>query len=105
MLLIIIVLVINGCLKSQKTQSLKDYNREVSQIARESDTQVSKPLFAALAGRRGKSALDVEVQIDQLRLAARRTVASNAQEAERPGRNGGRPARPADGRSTSAWKA
>lgn len=69
---IIIVLVINGCLKSQKQQSLKDYNRQVSALASESDTQVSRPLFAALAGASGKSALDVEVQIDQLRLAARK---------------------------------
>ncbi|HEY4996598.1 MAG TPA: hypothetical protein VII03_01305, partial [Solirubrobacteraceae bacterium] len=58
---VIIVLVISGCLKSQKQQSLKDYNREVSQLAADSDTQVSKPLFTALAGASGKSALDVEV--------------------------------------------
>nr|MBA3809973.1 hypothetical protein [Solirubrobacterales bacterium] len=70
--LIIIVLVINGCLKSQKQQSLKDYNRQVSELASESDAQVSRPLFTALAGASGKSALDVEVQIDQLRLAARK---------------------------------
>jgi hypothetical protein len=83
-LLIIIVLVINGCLKSQKTQSLKDYNHRVSQIAGESDSQVSKPLFAALAGAGSKSALDVEVQIDQLRLAAQ-TVAANAKSLSVPG--------------------
>jgi hypothetical protein len=61
--LIIIVLVINGCLKSQKQQSLKDYNHTVSELASESDSQVSRPLFTALAGASGKSALDVEVQI------------------------------------------
>jgi hypothetical protein len=83
-LLIVIVLVINGCLKSQKTQSLKDYNHRVSQIAGESDSQVSKPLFAALAGAGSKSALDVEVQIDQLRLAAQ-TVAANAKSLSVPG--------------------
>jgi hypothetical protein len=70
--LIIVVLVINGCLKSQKQQSLKDYNHTVSELASESDSQVSRPLFTALAGASGKSALDVEVQIDQLRLAARK---------------------------------
>jgi hypothetical protein len=69
---VIIVLVINGCLKSQKQQSLKDYNHTVSELAAESDAQVSRPLFTALAGASGKSALDVEVQIDQLRLAARK---------------------------------
>jgi hypothetical protein len=83
-LLIVIVLVINGCLKSQKTQSLKDYNRNVGQVAAESETQVSKPLFAALAGASGKSALDVEVQIDQLRVAAQ-SVAAKAKGLSVPG--------------------
>jgi hypothetical protein len=69
-LLIIIVLVINGCLKSQKQQSLKDYNHSVSEIAREYDSQVGKPLFTALSGASGKSALDVEVQVNQLRMEA-----------------------------------
>jgi type IV pilus biogenesis protein CpaD/CtpE len=82
--LIVIVLVINGCLKSQKTQALKDYNRHVNAIAAESDSQVSRPLFAALAGASGKSALDVEVQIDQLRIAAQ-TVAANAKKLSTPG--------------------
>ena len=54
-LLILIVLLINGCLKSQKQQSLKDYNRNVSQLAQQSDTQVARPLFTALSGAAGKS--------------------------------------------------
>ncbi len=91
---VIIVLVINGCLKSQKQQSLKDYNREVGQLAAESDTQVSKPLFAALAGASGKSALDVEVQIDQLRRRGTQTRRTR-RGAQGPGRNGGRTARAA----------
>jgi uncharacterized repeat protein (TIGR01451 family) len=83
-LLIIIVLVINGCLKSQKQQSLKNYNRDVNRIVGESETQVSKPLFTALAGAGGKSALDVEVQIDQLRIAAQ-NVAQRAKGLSVPG--------------------
>ncbi len=69
-LLIIIVLIINGCLKSQKQQSLKDYNHAVSEIARESDSQVSKPFFTALSGAAGKSAIDVQVQVNELRETA-----------------------------------
>ena len=42
----------------------------VSQIASESDQQVSRPLFAALTGASAKSALDVEQQVNQLRLEA-----------------------------------
>jgi hypothetical protein len=69
-LLIIIILLINGCLKGQKTQALKDYNHEVSLVAQEFDEHVSRPLFAALSGAGGKSALNVEVQVDQLRVQA-----------------------------------
>ena len=49
---IVLVLLISGCLKSAKVQSLRDYNREVSQLASESETQVSHPLFSALLTRR-----------------------------------------------------
>jgi hypothetical protein len=69
-LLIVIVLVVNGVLKSQKVQSLKEYNRDVSQIAQEWDREVAHPLFGALTDAASKSALDVEEQIDQLRIQA-----------------------------------
>jgi hypothetical protein len=69
-LLIIIILVINGCLKGQKTDALKSYNHEVSLLAQEFDEHVSRPLFSALTGAGGKSALNVEVQVDQLRVQA-----------------------------------
>ena len=70
LLLIVIVLVINGCVKSQKLQSLRDYNHSVGVIGAESDSQVSKPLFTALAGASGKQTVEVEDQINQLRLLA-----------------------------------
>jgi hypothetical protein len=69
-LLIVIVLVINGCLKSEQTQSLKDYNRQAATIAQESVSQVATPLFGALTGAGAKSAVDVEDQINQLRMQA-----------------------------------
>jgi hypothetical protein len=83
-LLIVVVLLINGCLKSEKQQSLKTYNREVSALARESDEQVSHPLFVALAGAAGKSALDVEQQVDEL-LTQAQSVASHAKSLSVPG--------------------
>jgi hypothetical protein len=83
-LVIVIVLVINSCLKSEKQQSLKDYNREVSALARESDAQVSQPLFAALSGATGKSALDVELQVDEL-LKQAQTIAAHAKGLSVPG--------------------
>lgn len=69
-LLILIVLLVNGCLKRGKQQGLESYNQNVNQIAQSSEAQVSKPLFSTLAGAGGKSALNVEVQIDQLRRQA-----------------------------------
>ena len=71
-LLIVIVLLVNGCLNSQKTQALKEYARNVSAIANESNQQVSRPLFAALTNASSKSALDVEEQVDQLHLEAQK---------------------------------
>jgi hypothetical protein len=76
-LLIVIILIVNGCLKSEKQQALRDYNRNVAQIAHESDESVTAPLFSALSGAGSKSALNVEVQIDQLRIQAQ-TLATHA---------------------------
>jgi hypothetical protein len=84
LLLIVIILIVNGCLKSQKQQALKDYNRNVSQLARESDERVSRPLFSALAGAGAKSALSVEVQVDQLRIQAQ-SLATRAKALNVPG--------------------
>jgi len=83
-LLIVIVLVVNGCLKSQRKQALETYNRDVSRIAQESGQQVSQPLFSALANASSKSALDVEVQLDQLHLQAQ-SQASSAKGLSVPG--------------------
>jgi len=70
LLVIVIVLIINGLVKSAKQESLKTYNHDVSQLETESVEQVSQPLFAALASASSKSALNVEEQIDQLRIGA-----------------------------------
>ncbi len=82
--LIVIVLVINGCLKSEKQQALKTYNREVSALAQESDAQVSHPLFVALTDASSKSALDVEQQVDEL-LKQAQTVVTHAKGLSVPG--------------------
>jgi hypothetical protein len=73
-LLLLIILLIAGCLKGDKQQKLKDYNRSVGELVHESDENVSRPLFAALSGAGAKSALNVEVQIDQLRVQAQDVV-------------------------------
>jgi hypothetical protein len=68
--LILIIVLVSGCLKSEKQTALKEYNRSAGQIAHESDETVTGPLLSALAGAGSKSALNVEVQIDQLRIQA-----------------------------------
>jgi hypothetical protein len=87
-LLILIVLLINSCVKGDKTEALKSYNHEVSTLAQEFDEHVSGPLFSALSDASGKSALTVEVQIDQLRVEAQ-GLASRAQKLSVPGEMAG----------------
>jgi hypothetical protein len=65
--LIVIVLLIDGCLKSGKEEALKTYNREASQVVQESDQQVASPLFKALASAASEPPLNVEGQVNQLR--------------------------------------
>ncbi len=69
-LLIVIVLLVNGCLKRGKQQALESYNQNVNQIGQSSESQTARPLFTTLSDASGKSALDVEVQVDQLRRQA-----------------------------------
>jgi hypothetical protein len=81
---IVLALFIGGCLKSEQQQGLKDYNHSVSQLAQESDEQVSHQLFAALAAASGKQALDVEQQINQLHIQAQ-VLADHAKGLSVPG--------------------
>jgi hypothetical protein len=83
-LIVVIALAIKSCANSEKVQSLKDYNRAVSTLAQESDSQVARPLFSALAGAAGKPALNVEVQVDQLRIQAQ-GIARHAKTLSVPG--------------------
>jgi hypothetical protein len=87
-LLIVIVLLVNGCLNSQRTQALKDYNHNVSQLARAYDEQVAHPLFTTLTGAAGKSALSVDVQVDQLRMQAQ-SLANRVKNLSVPGEMAG----------------
>ena len=83
-LMILIVLLINGCLKSGKEAALKEYNRNAGQLVEESDQLLARPLFETLAGASGKTPLDVEEKINELRLLAQ-TQAQHAQGMSVPG--------------------
>jgi hypothetical protein len=82
--LIVIVVVVSGCVKSAHTEALKNYNRDVSRIATESDEQVSAPLFSTLTDAAGKSAVSVQVQVNQLLMQAQ-SLATSAKNLNAPG--------------------
>jgi hypothetical protein len=68
-LLILIVLGVNGCLNSRKDNALKDYNRNVTAVINDSDGSVGKPFFQLMSqGQRNSQ--DLQVQVNELRLAA-----------------------------------
>ena len=78
-LIVVILLVvgIRGCLNSQKKQSLKDYNRNVSALVQESDDQVGQKFFQGLSAAGGASSatqgtatLNTEQDINQVRVNA-----------------------------------
>jgi hypothetical protein len=79
-LIVVILLVvgIRGCLNSQKKQSLKDYNRNVSALVQESDDQVGQKFFQELSAAggatnsatQGTATLNTEQDINQVRVNA-----------------------------------
>lgn len=82
--LIAIVLIVSAILKGQKTSALEQYNHDVGRIARESEQEVSKPLFSALVGAGSKPTIDVDQPINELHTTAQRMV-EHAREMSVPG--------------------
>jgi hypothetical protein len=66
---ILIVLGFKGCLDSRKDNALKDYNRNVTAVADDSDNAVGKPFFQHMAAG-ASNTQDLQVQVNQLRLLA-----------------------------------
>jgi hypothetical protein len=83
-LLILIVLLINSCMKSGREAALKEYNRNAGQLVEESDQQVARPLFETLAGAAGKTPLEVEERVNELSSLAQ-TQAQHAEGMSVPG--------------------
>jgi hypothetical protein len=73
LVVIFLILAINSCLDSRQQRALKDYNRDVTAVITDSDEQVSQPFFALLSGG-NKQANDLQVQVNQYRLAAEEDV-------------------------------
>ncbi len=70
LLLVLLLFLVNSCRSSAKENGLKDYNREVASIARESETQVGRPFFGLFSGDAPGSARDVQTGVAGLRTEA-----------------------------------
>lgn len=84
LIVIAIVLIVGAILQGQKTSALEQYNRNVNQIARQSEQEVAKPLFSALVGAGGKPTINVDQQINELHRTAQQMVV-HAREMSVPG--------------------
>lgn len=71
-LLVLLVVLVSSCQSSRKERALKDYNRSVTELATDSD-KIGVDFFAALDA--ASAGDDVEVRVNQLRLAADELVA------------------------------
>jgi hypothetical protein len=69
LLAIVVVLGVKGCVSSQKENALKSYNRDVTSVITGSDRDVGQAFFKLL-GNGSQRGQDLQVQVNQLRLAA-----------------------------------
>jgi hypothetical protein len=76
LVVVLLIFVVRGCRQSAKETALKDYNRDVASIVRDSDTQVGKPFFDLLrnpsTGDLGTQVAGYKVQADQQYQQAKR---------------------------------
>jgi hypothetical protein len=70
LLLVLLFFTVRSCASSRKENALKDYNREVSSIVRESDTQVGAPFFELLGQAGDESPQDLQTNISGYRVQA-----------------------------------
>jgi hypothetical protein len=69
LLAIVVVLGVKGCVSSRQENALKAYNRDVTSVVASSDRDVGQALFRLL-GNGSQRGQDLQVQVNQLRLAA-----------------------------------
>lgn len=85
---ILLIVGISGCLRSQKRDALRTYNRNVTSISTESAQTVGAALLKELSGASSKSSLNVELSIDQMKMTAQQE-ASRAKGLDVPGEMAG----------------
>ena len=69
LLIIVIAVGVRGCVSNQQENALKDYNRDVNSVTTSSDRDVGRAFFQLLSSG-SDQAQDLQVQVNQLRLAA-----------------------------------
>jgi hypothetical protein len=67
---ILLALLLHSCASSRTKSGLKDYNREVGSIVRESDTQIGQPFFQLLSRAGDQSPQDLQTNISGYRVQA-----------------------------------
>ena len=70
LLIVLLFIAVRSCANSREESALKDYNREVSSIVRESDTQVGQPFFQLLSEAGSESPQDLQTNISGYRVQA-----------------------------------
>jgi hypothetical protein len=69
-LVVLLFIAVRSCASSRQENALKDYNREVSSIVRESDSQVGAPFFELLGQAGDESPQDLQTNISGYRVQA-----------------------------------
>ena len=70
LVLILLIVGVKGCLDSRAQNALKDYNRNAGAIVTDSNDQVSKRLFDLLGGAQTTQPLDLQQNVNQVRVTA-----------------------------------
>jgi hypothetical protein len=68
LIFVLLIFALKSCANSRKESGLKDYNREVSSIVRESDTQIGAPFFQLLGQASSASPQDLQTNISGYRV-------------------------------------
>lgn len=70
LLIILLAVLVRGCFETRADNAVRDYNREIAAIVRESDTQVGEPFFQLLSQSGGESPQDLATGISGYRVTA-----------------------------------
>jgi hypothetical protein len=73
-LLLLIVVGVRSCVSGQQESALRDYNREVASIGRESERGVGQEFFRLLGQRGNESPQDLQTSISQFRVQAQQQL-------------------------------